>query len=172
MKLEIWKDIENFEGYYQISNYGNIRSVERVVKHPVSKNNKIKSKQKSVFRKKNSYIQVNLYKNSKVTGIVLHRLVAKAFIPNPENKPQVNHKNGNKLDNKVENLEWVTSKENIHHSIKTGLRKKRTGTYYSLTSKQLEEIHDLFGKIQQKQIALKYNVSEATISKIKNKINE
>ena len=78
----------------------------------------------------------------------------KIYIPNPENKPQVNHKNGNKLDNKVENLEWVTSKENIHHSIKTGIRKKRTGTYYFLTSKQLEEIHDLFGKIQQKQIAL------------------
>lgn len=169
---EQWVDIQGFIGYYQVSNKGNIRSVDRIIDHPKSIKNKIKSKQKNFNYQSNNYKQINLFKNGICKGILLHRIVANAFIPNPDNKPQVNHINGIKTDNRVENLEWVTSKENINHSIKTGLRKKKSGTYNSLSYNNIIEIQSLFGKMLQKEIAKKFNVCEATISKIRKRTSK
>lgn len=70
---------------------------------------------------KHGYYYVNIYKNNNRKTVKNHRLVAEAFIPNPENKPEVNHKDGDKLNNKISNLEWVTSSENIYHAVHTGL---------------------------------------------------
>lgn len=104
---EIWTDIKGYEGLYQISNKGNIKSfISSKILSPLFAN---------------GYLQVRLYKNSKSIRQKIHRLVAAAFIPNPANKPQVNHKNGIKTDNRVENLEWVTASENTRHAHKNGL---------------------------------------------------
>ena len=99
---ELWKDIDGFVGKYQISNMGRVRSLhwnkEIILKGGISK-----------F----GYRRVVLTNNNYRKYYAIHRLVALAFIPNPENKPEVNHKDENKLNNRVDNLEWVTCKENI-----------------------------------------------------------
>lgn len=114
--MEIWKDINNFEGYYQISNKGNVRSLTRFDGIRERKGQAIKPNLKP-----NGYLQVGLRKNGKRKWHSLHRLVAKHFIPNPENKSQVNHIDCNKQNNNVSNLEWATPKENLAHAHKNGL---------------------------------------------------
>lgn len=107
---EIWKDIEGYEGMFRVSSYGKIYSIPR----PSTKGG---------IRKINidkGYMYVNLRKDGKKgSNKFIHRLVAKHFIPNPENKTQVNHIDGNKLNNMVDNLEWNTPQENINHYIST-----------------------------------------------------
>jgi hypothetical protein len=110
---EIWKDIPGFENLYQVSSLGRVKSL------PKHTNNQFSNKEiilKPV--KSNNYLNVNL--KGKIIGI--HRLVAITFIPNEENKPQINHKDGNKQNNIISNLEWCTASENILHAYKTGLK--------------------------------------------------
>jgi hypothetical protein len=113
---EVWKDVLGYEGRYQVSNLGNILAI----------NYKRSGKSHLINQSQthDGYFRVNLCNGARSTKkfYFVHVLVAKAFIPNPENKPQVNHKDGNKANNRIDNLEWVTSKENIAHSIKAGLR--------------------------------------------------
>jgi len=125
---EIWKDVVGWESSYEVSNIGNVRSKARFVdnKYPNSKSlrqSKLLGQRLTVW----GYTHVALSRNSKNKSLVVHRIVAKAFIPNPENKPCVNHKNGIKTDNSVENLEWCTHKENTHHAFSTGLSKGPVG---------------------------------------------
>ncbi len=116
---EIWKDIPGYEGLYQVSDLGRVKSLERY------KNNNggfVKVPEK-IFNgaPRNGYLLVGLSKGGKRKTCAIHRLVAIAFIPNPENKPTVNHINGNKTDNRAVNLEWNTDAENIRHAFATGL---------------------------------------------------
>lgn len=104
---EIWKDIKGFKGLYKVSNLGNVYSF------------KIEKKMKLHIPEK-GYQTVNLFKNKKYKSFKVHRLVAQAFIPNPENKPQVNHIDHNRLNNVASNLEWCTAKENTTASILVG----------------------------------------------------
>ena len=138
MKLnnEIWKDISNYEGLYQVSNLGNIRSLNRYTNGRNSKR-LIKGKILKVFKDKDGYMNVNLYKNAEIKQFKVSRLVAQAFIPNIDNKPQVNHIDGNRYNNQVSNLEWCTSRENNLHAFRNNLMKtqikvkiidKETGT--------------------------------------------
>lgn len=115
--MEIWKDIDGYNGYYQVSNYGNVRSVDRF--------DGVHDRKGTIIIpsvKQNGYLQVGLRKHNTRKWFGVHRLVATHFIDNPHNKPQVNHIDGNKLNNTVENLEWVTGKENQRHATKLGLR--------------------------------------------------
>ncbi len=121
---EIWKDIDGYEGYYQVSNLGNVKSVDRYIKSPLNNQESVLRKGKQIktnINKKNGYIYVCFYKENTQTSKRVHRLVAKAFLPNPDNLPQVNHIDGNKQNNNVNNLEWCSQLENIQHANKNGL---------------------------------------------------
>lgn len=115
---EIWEDISEYEWYYQVSTFWNIRSLDRI--------DSIWRKIKWVILKtwiSKWYLLVCLYKNSHYKSFSIHRLVAKTFIPNPENKRDVNHKNCIKTYNNIDNLEWMTVKENTQHAYNNWLIK-------------------------------------------------
>lgn len=121
MKNELlWKDLQGYEGLYQISNTGKIKSLVRQINTPTGFGF-LKERIKVPANHKQGYLKVDLVKDSKPKRFFIHRLVANSFIPNPENKPEVNHKNGIKTDNRVENLEWCTPSENSYHKYATGL---------------------------------------------------
>lgn len=108
---EEWRDIEGYEGFYQVSNLGRVRSLTRPI-HNYMKPGKVLAQHDNGH----SYVSVGLHKPGMVNKhAYVHRLVAKAFIPNPDNLPEVNHKDFNKKNNTVENLEWVTSSDNKYH---------------------------------------------------------
>ena len=111
---EIWKDIAEYKGLYQISNLGNVKSLNY--------NHTKKPKLLTLKHHHSGYVMVVLCNDYGNKNCNIHTLVARAFIPNPENKPYVNHIDGNKANNCVSNLEWVTAKENTSHAIKNNLR--------------------------------------------------
>ena len=111
---EEWRDIKGYEGLYQVSNYGRVRSVSRIV---TWKNNQLKTYKSRIMKiqQKNGYYTVSLYKDFNSKTIRVHRLVGEAFIPNPDNLPFINHIDENKLNNRVENLEWCTRQYNNNY---------------------------------------------------------
>ena len=115
MQLEIWADIPEYKGYYQISNYGNVKSLDRYVKSKGTGLKLLLGKVKNKIVSHDGYYKVRLSKYKITKDIFVHRLVALAFIPIQENKLFVNHKNGNRKDNYFENLEWCTLSENAAH---------------------------------------------------------
>ena len=163
--MEIWKPIEGFEDYYEVSNMGRVRSKDRVAvdgRH-------CKGKVLKPISNSGGYCCIGLHIDGGVQKKFIHRLVAEAFIGNSENKPQVNHKNGIKTDNRVENLEWVTVSENIKHAYKV-LGKKpawlgKKSINRKLTDSQAEEIRK--DNRPQIKIAEDYGVSCRTIGRIK-----
>ena len=129
----IWRPVEGFNGLYEVSNDGRVRSVDRVI---MRKNGKpLPCKGKELFftvskvdaKGRMPRARVQLWKDNQAYLLQVHRLVAKAFIPNPDNKPTVNHKDGNPLNNEVSNLEWATYSENERHAYLTGLVIPRKG---------------------------------------------
>lgn len=113
--MEIWKDVKGFEGSYEVSNYGRVRSKKRV-----ASDGKLLYPRIMFGALNDGYHVVNL----QGTTFRVHRLVAEAFIPNPDNKPYVNHKDADRLNNFVDNLEWCTQLENVQHAIEKGCSNK------------------------------------------------
>ena len=167
LENEIWKGIKEYDFYYSISNLGRVKSLKRVVTHKrckLSVNEKIITNCISTF----GYPFVRMTINNKTKNFKIHRLIAQAFIPNPENKPQVNHINGIKTDNRVENLEWCTHSENMRHALDTKLRvmKNGTGIYNSkLTDKIVLTAKERYKneKISYQKLANEYNVSKSVM---------
>ena len=155
MDQEIWKDIEDYNGLYQISSFGRVKST------------RYNRYLKLIFNKK-GYARIHLNKKGKLKSFRVHRLVASAFIPNPDNKPQVNHKDGNKTNNCIDNLEWVTNEENYCHAIRNNLvQRNRRKCALLFNGKEIKR----FGSIRQAQLETngKYGNVEYRI-KINNKI--
>ena len=175
---EVWKDVKNYEGIYQVSNLGKVRSLDRMVN---SSNNFKRFCKGSLLKNsfdKDGYCKVNLKSNSKGNSQRVHRLVAMSFICNPNDKPQVNHINGIKNDNRVENLEWCTLKENRQHAYDTGLQngKSREGeknNFNKLSKDEINEIRKLYipYKMTNRMIAKKYNVTTGCIQSITSQRN-
>lgn len=119
---EIWKDIKEFEGYYQVSNLGRVRSVDRIVYDTVRNRYRL-LKGKVLIQRDNGhgYLGVMFCKEHIIYNKYVHRLVAEAFLPNPDNLPSVNHKDENKANNRVDNLEWCT----FYYNNEYGTRKER-----------------------------------------------
>ena len=118
---EIWRDIEGYDDLYQVSNLGRVKSFQ---------NKKLRILKPSLDS--GGYMKVALSKGGASRNHNVHILVAKAFVVNADNKPQVNHLNGDKWDNHFSNLEWVTDSENKHHAYQTGLRKEPRGENHRL----------------------------------------
>jgi hypothetical protein len=141
---EIYKDIKGYEGLYQISNLGNIRSLDRQSWNGNSWFT-LKGKQLSPADNGKGYLFVGLCKNGKIRSrCYIHRLVAETFLPNPNNKPCVNHIDGNKQNNCLSNLEWVTYEENNKHAYKTGLKQPTKKTQKSVIATNLVTGEELY----------------------------
>lgn len=170
--MEEWKNIKNFEGLYQVSNFGRVKSLKRDVNYKDGRIRHQKEKTSTGFIRNTGYLYVNLNKNSKVIKKNIHRLVAQAFIPNPENKPQVNHKDGNKTNNHVDNLEWNTAKENFNHALNTGLIKPLKGKKHNnskITEKDVLKIRELSKTgLKHQEIGNQFGISRSVVCRICN----
>lgn len=155
---EAWKPIAGYVGKYEISNKGTVRSLLfKTRTRPEPKTLK-------VHVKKDGYCFVVLSINNSPKNLYVHRLVAAAFLNNPNNCPQVNHLNGIKSHNLVDNLEWCTAKQNMRHARKIGLR---TTIYRKLTPKSVYEIKaNLASGAVVSDLAVKYKVSESLVYRI------
>jgi NUMOD4 motif-containing protein/DNA endonuclease I-like protein/HNH endonuclease len=126
INVEIWRSVVGYEALYEVSNKGLIRSKQRLINSThrgIKFKKNVRERILKPFINKLGYCRVGLHKNGKMKIITVHKIVAIAFIENPENKRTINHINGNPSDNRVENLEWNTHKENIIHSFKVLGRK-------------------------------------------------
>lgn len=168
--MEIWKNVPGMEGLYQVSNFGRIKSLARTIQ----RNNKgtLHTKEHFVKGSKDTkgYLQLDAKIDGKRVLKFIHRIVAEAFLDNTENLEQVNHKDGNKLNNCVENLEWVTCKDNIHHAWNNGLNRPQKGEKHAnhkLTEEQVAFIKEHYKKGNKEfgasALAKRFNVTKTPI---------
>lgn len=160
---EQWKDVVGYEFLYKISNYGRVVSL--------ANRKKQKHKLLSCFKSNNGYLRYSFWKNGKMKHFSMHRLVALHFITNTYNKAQVNHKDGDKLNNYYKNLEWVDARENTIHAIENGLFCNYFGEksrFAKLTESQVIEIYSLWKKSYTSplELAIKFNISKDNIYNI------
>lgn len=157
---EVFEDLKGYEDSYQISDSGRIFTKRRLIGNQI-----YYGKELVPQLTQDGYLKVTLSKNGDCKKFYLHRLVAIQFIENSTNLPQVNHKDGNKLNNNINNLEWCTKQENQSHAVRTGLMQRgQDRPSAKLTEAEVLEIYKLKGILKAQDIANKYNVSKNTIN--------
>lgn len=171
--LETWKPVIGYEGIYEVSNLGRVKSLARVKScgHPGSKQ-LTKERLMTIREDRNGYKRVKLSKDGKSKLITLHRIVAMSFVDNPLNKNEVNHIDGNKNNNIPSNLEWVTRSENVQHAFNKKLKlaiKGEVNNNAKLTESDVKEIRELRKEgLTLRSIADKYKITAANVSEIVN----
>jgi len=169
--MELWKEISEYEGLYSVSSLGRVKSIQREVLYSNGRTHIVKEKiLKQEISKTTKMKRVTLSKQCSVERFLVHRLVGKEFIPNPENKSQINHIDGDRLNNTITNLEWCTGSENMMHAYKTNLQtalKEQKCPSAKLEWCDIHEIRDSFKSgITVKTLKTKFNVSEENIRHI------
>lgn len=170
--MEIWKDVKGYEGLYQVSSEGRVKALPKMSGSCYRKEKILKTQNRLT---KDGYCRANLQKDGKAKDTRVNRLVAETFIPNPENKPTVNHKNGIKTDNRVENLEWATREENMQHAYNNHLKVSSAGSSNvnsKLTDDEVRDIRKTYKRYSKEfgtvALAKKYNVTHRVINLIVN----
>ena len=169
---EEWRDIPDYEGWYQVSNLGNVRSLDREIIYSNGKVYKQKGRKLKSTLKKTGYYYVSLSKNNTKPKFDVHRLVAITFLENINNYNCINHIDGDKCNNNVSNLEWCSYSYNAKHALEIGLNETMKGERNGaskLKDSDVVEIKRMLSKgIKGYEIAKKFKISQSTISEIKN----
>lgn len=161
------RDVKGYEGLYYVTEFGSVYSYTRNVYNPATGDSYVKQGQEMSWEiTKFGYARVILCKNGKSRKHPVHRLVAIAYYPNPENKPQVNHIDGNKLNNHKDNLEWNTASENTQHAFDTGLNKGQKLWDDEIRKNILSEYKYKSKECGIVALGLKYGLSKSTIYSI------
>ena len=159
--IELWKDIKNYEGLYKISNQGRVKSLHLRTNN-LKKGNIIKQRENI-----NGYLIIGLTKNNKQKTLRVHRLVATEFKPNQENKPCVNHIDGNKLNNNDWNIEWCTYSENHIHAYKNNLMNRKGEAHNNSKLKNEDIVFIIKSKMTSKELSKKFSINQNYITQIK-----
>ena len=168
---EVWKDVPGYEGLYQASIYGYVKSVDRVVpkgkKHVLTP---IRGRVISPWIDRTGYLKVEMFKNGKCHKEKLHQIIARTFIPNPQNKETVNHKDENPLNNTVQNLEWMTNKENVNYGTRIQRDREEFGTRVKRIAPNKNEdfyftLHDAEAKTGIPRQSISYAIKHHTLLK-------
>ena len=170
MENEVWLPVVGYEGFYEVSSFGNLRGLARVLQIKDRTTIKVKAKEKVLTLDNRGYLRARMCKGRTRTqrNLTVHRLVCKAFHKNPMNKPCVNHKDGNKLNNNSSNLEWVTYKENSVHARDNGLLRIPKGEFNGISVLNNEQVISIFNDSRTHiEISKDYNVVESCIGFIK-----
>lgn len=171
---EIWKAVVNFEGRYEISNLGNLRGIDRLVvhkRHPILTYRMQYGRPIRIFINDAEYYRISLRKDDRYHNRLIHRLVAQAFIQNPNNYKEINHKDFDTLNNKVDNLEWCDRIQNASHAAKNGrfCPVRNPNVFKKLSIDQVCKIHALgVTGISQRAIADQFDISQSVVGCILN----
>lgn len=159
---EIWLPIKGYESIYEISNFGSMRSIPATI---TLKDGKVRERKGVVLKisKRGRYMSKSLFKDGVYKSYTVHRLVALAFIPNPDSKPHINHIDNNRYNNRADNLEWVTQKENLKHAAEQGRMKKPPVNFIS--PEKLQKAKDLLDQgVTRRDVERQLNMSGHTIN--------
>lgn len=171
---ERWEDIEGYEGMYQVSNHGRVRSLDRMVKRRMNGKEFMVNRSGSIMSlspRPNGYLRIELNKNGKRETFSVHRLVALHFIANSQNKREVNHIDGDKENNHVNNLEWTTRSENELHAYESGIKETIKGEdngKSKLSETDVIEIRNAYrlGCFTYSELANAYGITKGTVGPI------
>ena len=169
---EVWKPVRGYVGFYEVSNFGRVRSVNRTITYIDGRNCFYGSKLLTLKKDRYGYLKVELCKNNQKKQVLVHRLVAEAFIPNPHNLPQVNHKDEDKTNNCVWNLEWCDGKHNVNWGTRNERMSKnslnKNGKTVILTTKHGIYLHEWTSvREMERQTGISHNIIYPMITKRK-----